>query len=99
MRCHTLNEPRMRTIISPGQPWTAVSALLGLISMAKPILISRRVFANPFKRQFHIANVVTGVGNSTAVLPRHSYGEEDPLCRMVVRMRTVTATPQGGCNV
>ena len=43
-------------------------------------------FANPFKRQLHITNVVTVVGNSTAVLPRRvsRYGQVDPLCRICV---------------
>ena len=62
----------MRTAISPGQwqPWTAVSSLLGLISMAlarrkgltedhrSRRLLPRRVQKHSFKRQLHSVNVV-----------------------------------------
>jgi len=62
---------RMRTAISPGQwqPWTAVSSLLGLISMAlarrkgltedhrSRRLLPRRVQKHSFKRQLHRLNL------------------------------------------
>ena len=57
------------------QPWTDVSALIGLTSVAKAIYLPIRVFSNLFTRQLPIANGVTVVGNWTAVNcdPWHAY--------------------------
>ena len=64
---------RMCTAISPGQwqPWTVVSSLLGLISMACPRtgltydhrpsrLLPRQVHKHSFKRQLHITYYTCG---------------------------------------
>ena len=77
---------RMRTAISPGQwqPWTAVSPLLGLITVGSmngenprvsKTLYSRGECKHCFKRQLHTTHVGTvRAGNRTAVLPRHARG-------------------------
>ena len=36
-------------------------------------------FLNLFKRQLHVPNVIAVVDDSIAVLPRHAYGEVDPV--------------------
>lgn len=68
------------TIIHAGirQPWTTVTTLLGLISMAQPI-VAEVCFKTAFKRQLHITKFIAVVGNSTVVLPRNAYCEMDPV--------------------
>ena len=68
------------TIIHAGirQPWTTVTTLLGLISMAQS-LVAEVCFKTAFKRQLHITKFIAVVGNSTVVLPRNAYCEMDPV--------------------
>ena len=65
-----------------------------------------RFFSNAFGRQLHIPNVVIAVEKSTAVLPRHAYGQVDPvtsdLCEqflfMLKKLKVSHATPAPLCG-
>ena len=68
-----------------GQPWAAVSPILGLNSMVWPLVsdqgnLCKKTLScrsESFKRQFHTTHVgAVGPGNCTAALPRHAWGRQ-----------------------
>ena len=91
---HTYTNPRPRYYLmhvhshnmrAGGQPWAAVSLILGLNSMAWPLVSDQGNLGKntlsyrgeSFKCQFHTTRVgAIGPGNCTAALPRHAWGRQ-----------------------
>ena len=91
---HTYTNPRPRYYLmhvhshimrAGGQPWAAVSPILGLNSMAWPLVsdqgnLGKKTLSyrgESFKYQFHTTHVgAIGPGNCTAALPRHAWGRQ-----------------------
>ena len=95
------NTSRMHTTISPSQ----LAAMDSCFGLARPhqhgiANIAGGCLRHPFKWQLHTTNVVSWVGNSTAVLPRQACGKVDhqkrPLCHKIFmynKKTKVTVTP------
>ena len=83
--CYYLMHVHSHIMRAGGQPWAAVSPILGLNSMAWPLVSDQGNLGKntlsyrgeSFKCQFHTTHVgAIGPGNCTAALPRHAWGRQ-----------------------